>query len=527
MTNKTVRTRLAPSPTGFLHIGTLRTALYCYLLAKKHNGQFLLRIEDTDQKREVEGAVENLIQSLQSYNLNFDEGPEIGGPHEPYIQSQRLEIYNQVVDKLISEKKAYRCFCTPEELTQMREEQKLLKKAPMYDRRCRHLSDEEIQKNLDAGKPFVVRQAIRLNETIEFQDLVRGRMKFDSNTLDDHVLMKADGFPTYHLAGIVDDWKMNVTHIMRGEEWLPSTPKHIQLFQDLGADIPTYVHMPLILNQDGNKLSKRQNDVSANSYLEKGYDVDAIINFIAFLGWNPGDNREIFSLEELVQEFSLERLQKSGSIFDIDKLNWYNWQWRRKKFLASLSEVAKEIDPNVEITEPKKGHLNFEFKDIKNFEQFLQQKGQLLQTFLTNKPNLNTNTETLNLILATLEEKILKEPKTALQNIEFFLETPEVNSYNSEMILHEKMKITKDIAIQGLQASIDNLTPKDFQSPEQLKQKFIQIIKDENLKTGQVLWPARVALTNQETSPGVFEIAFVLGIDETIQRFKNTIQALS
>jgi glutamyl-tRNA synthetase len=522
MTNQTVRTRLAPSPTGFLHIGTLRTALYCYLLAKKHQGQFILRIEDTDQKREVEGAVENLINSLQSYKLNFDEGPQVAGPHAPYTQSQRLDIYNQVTNDLLKNKHAYRCFCTSEDLEKMREEQKLLKKPPMYDRRCRHLSEEEIQKNLDDNKSFVVRQAIPLNQTVEFKDAVKGRMKFDTNTLDDHVLMKADGFPTYHLAGIVDDWKMGITHIMRGDEWLPSTPKHVLLFQALGADIPTYVHLSLILNKDGTKLSKRKNDVSASSYLEKGYDVDAIINFIALLGWNPGDNREIFSLEELIQEFSLERLQKSGAIFDTDKLNWFNWQWRRRKYLKSITEIAQEMDSSVEIKEPKKGHLNFIFQSPQNNHQFMIQKGYILNNYLPAENHAQNDTQAL--VHSVLEDKILKEGDAALSNSSFFNQTP--TNYNTSLFLHEKMKIDSQVAIQALEACLQNLEEKDFTTPQSIKESFIKIIKDLGFKNGQVLWPTRVALTNEQFSPGVFDIAYVIGFTETINRFKNSIQQL-
>ncbi len=520
MTNKTVRTRLAPSPTGFLHIGTLRTALYCYLHAKKHNGQFILRIEDTDQKREVEGAVENLIHSLQSYNLNFDEGPDKGGPHAPYTQSQRLDVYNEVIQKLIEEKKAYRCFCTPEELDQMREEQKLLKKPPMYNRKCRHLSNEEIQSKMDSNTSFVVRQAIPLNETVEFMDVVKGRMKFDTNTLDDHVLMKADGFPTYHLAGIVDDWKMEITHIMRGDEWLPSTPKHILLFQSLGADVPTYVHLPLILNNDGTKLSKRKNDVSASSYIEKGYDIDAIINFIALLGWNPGDNREIFSLEELTKEFSLERLQKSGAIFDLDKLNWFNWQWRRRKYLEQITEIAKQIQPDVKINEPKKGHLNFDFSTPELNHSFLIKKGEILNNYLQK----DFNTEHDFLILAVLEDKILKDGDESVQEIEYFTETP--SNYNSDLFQHQKMKIDKEAARKALETVVNNLK-ESFTSPTDIKQNFVDLIKANNYKNGQILWPTRVALTNKEFSPGVFDIAYVIGYEETLKRLKKSIEALS
>lgn len=520
MTNQTVRTRLAPSPTGFLHIGTLRTALYCFLLAKKHQGQFILRIEDTDQKREVEGAVDNLINSLESYNLHFDEGPKVEGPHSPYTQSQRLDIYNEVSEKLLKDGNAYRCFCTSDELQAMREEQKLLKQPPMYNRKCRHLSPEEVQENLNQNKSFVVRQAIPLNQTVEFKDIVKGRMKFDTNTLDDHVLMKADGFPTYHLAGIVDDWKMEISHIMRGDEWLPSTPKHVLLFKSLGAEVPTYVHLPLILNADGTKLSKRKNDVSASSYIDKGYDVDAIINFIAMLGWNPGDNREIFSLEELIEEFSLDRLQKSGAIFDTDKLNWFNWQWRRRKYLQEITNIAKELDASVEISEPKKGHLNFVFTSTKTNHQFLIKKGEILSKLL---PDKERNESDL-LILSVLEDKILKDGEKALEDINYFKETP--NNYNPDLFVHERMKIDNATALKALQSSLENLSEESFESAAQIKQNFVDTIKKIDFKNGQVLWPVRIALTNQEFTPGLFEIAYAIGFEETKNRLQKSIDTL-
>ncbi|HLG25336.1 MAG TPA: glutamate--tRNA ligase, partial [Candidatus Gracilibacteria bacterium] len=297
-----VRTRFAPSPTGYLHVGGLRTALYSYLYARQNKGRFLLRIEDTDQKRYVEGAVESLINTLTTVGISFDEGPGVGGDHGPYIQSERTEMYREHAQKLIELKAAYPCFCTAERLVQMRERQTAAKKAPMYDRTCLNLSASEIEEKKKAGTPFVIRQKIPHGRKVQFKDHVRGVVSFETSTVDDQVLMKSDNFPTYHLANVVDDHFMQITHVIRGEEWLPSTPKHLLLYEAFGWTPPEYAHLPLLLNKDKSKLSKRQGDVSVESYLEKGYSKEALINFVALLGWHPGAGieKEIFSMEELI-----------------------------------------------------------------------------------------------------------------------------------------------------------------------------------------------------------------------------------
>jgi glutamyl-tRNA synthetase len=521
--NKKVRTRFAPSPTGYLHIGGLRTALYAYLYAKKNNGDFLLRIEDTDQSRLVQDSLQNIIDTLNWAGLEFDEGPGKEGPHGPYIQSERLELYQTAVQGLIEQGHAYRCFCTKERLDQMREEQMLMKKAPMYDRHCRYLSPEEIQEKIDSNTSFVVRQAIPLNRQLKFEDKIRGKMTFDTNTLDDHVLLKTDGFPTYHLAVVVDDHDMQITDVIRGEEWLPSTPKHLLLYEAFGYEPTTFAHLPLLLNKDRSKLSKRQNDVSTQSYIDKGYLKEALINFIALLGWNTSDNQEIYSFEELIEKFSLERVQKSGAIFDLDKLNWFNWQWKRNIHWNKLRAKAKELDPNCQIQETNKGPV---FNLSSNSTEFTNFRGSLLLTEVEKHldAKYKTNLEFLYKALITLEEKILKEPENINQLIDFYF-TENLN-YNKSLFSNEKMGVNNEVAKQAIAESIKDLTESDFESEKTLFDKFVQIIQKLNLKNGQVLWPVRIALTNEEFSPGVFEVAQVLGYQKTLTRLNQSIQNL-
>ncbi len=339
-----IRVRFAPSPTGYLHVGGLRTALYNFLFARKSGGKFILRIEDTDRARFVEGAVENLISTLRWAGLEYDEGPGIGGEFGPYVQSERTEIYKKHIDLLIENGTAYRCFCTPERLDQMRKAHDLNRGIPKYDRTCLRLSEKEIQDNVAEGKKFVVRMKVPDSTMVRFSDIIRGEVEFSSEQIDDQVLIKSDGYPTYHLANVVDDHLMQISHVIRGEEWLSSTPKHVLLYQFFGWDMPQFAHLPLLLNPDRSKLSKRQGDVAVEDYRAKGYLNEALVNFIALLGWNPGDDREIFAIDELEKEFSLEKVNKAGAIFNFEKLNWLNFQHLRRK---SDDEVVLHVEGEV------------------------------------------------------------------------------------------------------------------------------------------------------------------------------------
>ena len=489
-----IRTRFAPSPTGFLHIGGLRTALYNYLFARKNGGKFIFRLEDTDQKRFVEGAYENLIKMLEWAGLKFDEGPHIGGAHAPYIQSQRFELYKKFADELLQKGAAYRCFCTSERLLQMRKEQEEHKLAPKYDKHCAKLSADEIEKLLAGKTPFVVRQKIPDSGEVNFTDLVREDVTFKCETIDDQVLLKSDGFPTYHLANVVDDHAMEITHVIRGEEWLSSTPKHILLYKAFGWNPPHFAHLPLLLNKDKSKLSKRQGDVAVEDYKLKGYLPEAVVNFIALLGWHPGENetQEIFSVEELVEKFELKRVHKGGAVFDLEKLDWMNWQWRRRKFEAGAGEKTEKL--------------------LKLCAEFLP-------------PEWKKDEEFLKRCLVTVEEKLLQKPQDAQQYLAFYFKND--IAVPETLIINPKMKVDKDIAKKALEAVIKALGAFDnFADQEAIKTCLTSVISELNLKNGQVLWPTRSALTGEQFSPGVFEIIWALGKEKSIARLKKCLANL-
>lgn len=343
-----VRVRFAPSPTGYLHIGGLRTALFNYLFAKHNNGKFILRIEDTDQQRKIEGAVDNLLKTLKSFGLEYDEGPAVEGEYGPYFQSLRLDIYKKYIDRLLSQGDAYYAFETAEEIEEMRKHQLEQGAAQaMYDRSARNLTKEEAEDKIKSGIPYVIRLKVPLDSQVSFHDIIRGDVTIDTNLVDDQVLMKSDGYPTYHFANVVDDHLMGITHVIRGEEWLTSVPKHVLLYKAFGWEVPQMAHVPLILNPDRTKLSKRQGDVATEDFLKKGYLPEALINFIALLGWNPGEgeNREIYTLGELEKLFTLERVQTSGAVFNIEKLNWMNNQYQQQKRMneAGLKELDSKL----------------------------------------------------------------------------------------------------------------------------------------------------------------------------------------
>ncbi|PIT87772.1 MAG: glutamate--tRNA ligase, partial [Candidatus Magasanikbacteria bacterium CG10_big_fil_rev_8_21_14_0_10_40_10] len=344
------KTRFAPSPTGWLHIGSLRTALFAYLFAKKNNGIFLLRIEDTDRERYMEGGVENILHSLDWAKIKPDEGVALDangqtnqiGDNGPYIQSQRLEIYHKYIQELIDHDKAYYCFCSKERLDQLRADQQANNQPTGYDGQCRNLSLADARVRVQAGEKYVVRMKMPQDGTTKFNDLIRGQVEFQNNLIDDQVLLKADGYPTYHLAVVVDDHLMKITHIIRGEEWLSSTPKHILLYQMFGWTPPEFAHLSLLINEKKQKLSKRHGDVSVHDYIDKGYLPEALINFVAFLGWNPGDEREMFSLEELTKEFDFNKVSKSAAVFNMAKLDWYNGQYIRN---LNIDELTRRCLP--------------------------------------------------------------------------------------------------------------------------------------------------------------------------------------
>lgn len=483
-----MRTRFAPSPTGSLHVGGLRTALYSYLLAKQSDGQFFLRIEDTDQAREVAGAVDVILKGLEWANIAPDEGvvmvdgiPGEKGSKGPYFQSKRLPLYRQYVDELIVKGHAYPCFCTADRLEKMRNEQAEKHQAPMYDRQCLRLTKEDIAERLKNNEPHVIRLKVPHHETIEFDDDVRGRLSFKGHTIDDQVLLKSDSFPTYHMAHVVDDHLMETDLVLRGEEWLSSLPKHILLFRYLGWTPPRYAHVSLLLNKDKSKLSKRQNAVSVEEYIDKGYLPEALINFIAMLGWNPGTTQDLFTMQELIQAFSLDRVQKAGAIFDTEKLDWLQGQWMRK---LTVDEFVKRISPLVEAVHP-------EAADDADFEK----KAALIQ-----------------------------------ERITFFHEAPDMLGYfykvpaiNMELIASKKQKVEAADVPRYVNILMETLEPIDATNWNEatIEAASRAAIEKEGLKLGQLLWPLRAILTGREYSPGAFEVATVLGKEEVMKRVKG------
>ena len=484
-----MRTRFAPSPTGFLHVGGLRTALYSYLMAKKEtDGVFLLRIEDTDQERSVPGAIENIIQSLAWAGIQADEGVMLRkgeaaqvGRKGPYIQSERLDLYKKYAAELLASGSAYHCFCTSERLEQMREEQMKDKRAPMYDRLCMSLPKEEVERRLQAGDPYVLRMKIPRNQLIEFQDEIRGKVSFQGSVVDDQVLLKSDGFPTYHLAHVVDDHLMDIDLVIRGEEWLSSLPKHLLLFQYLGWNPPRYAHVPLLLNKDRSKLSKRQGSVAVEEYIAKGYLPEALINFLAMLGWNPGTTQELFSLPELIDAFEIDRIQKSGAIFDIEKLDWIQGQWIRR---LAPEEFAARIKPLVEA----------KYSDATSDKDFVE-KAKLIQ------------------------DRLLFFPE-APEMLSFLYEEPAVDK---DMLASEKQKVTKEILPEILQSLVETLESVSDWSLDNIKAALEKSLVTSTYKKGQILWPLRVALTGKPFSPGAYEVAAVLGRGATLKRLRKVL----
>lgn len=492
-----IRTRFAPSPTGYLHVGGLRTALYCYLFAKANKGKFILRIEDTDRERFVKGATESLIETLKWVGIEYDEGPD-KGKNGPYIQSKRFDIYKKYADELIEKGHAYYCFCTKERLSDLHKVQESKKQATMYDRHCANIPLKEAKNRVANGDPYVIRQKIPY-ENLKFKDLIRGNVQFDGKTVDDQVLVKSDGFPTYHLANVVDDHLMEITHVIRGEEWLPSTPKHIFLYKAFGWKMPEFAHIPLLLNEDRSKLSKRQGDVSVNDYIEKGYLREAITNFAALLGWHPGagEEKEIYSLKELEKLFSLDRVHKAGAIFNIQKLDWFNWQWQRRL----LEEQAAK--------EPKKERSALLL--------------QICEKYL--KPELKKDKDLLHRALLSTEEKVLKEPKNINENIEYFFT---IRDYDKLLLTHEKMNVDFSQAKASLtiaQEALQKISDEDW-TQEKIKEALLKEVEKAGIKNGQLLWPIRSAITGMQFSAGAFETLWTIGKKESLERIEKAIQKL-
>ena len=480
-----VRVRFAPSPTGFLHVGGLRTALYNYLFAKNRNGQFVLRIEDTDQSRKVEGAVENLIATLDWAGIRFDEGPGRGGDCGPYVQSERLSIYREHAEKLVDQGNAYYCFCTPQRLEEVRKRQTAMKLAPSYDRHCRDLPASETQRKRESGESCVIRMKVPVGGETTFDDIIRGKVTIANKVLDDQVIIKSDGFPTYHLAVVVDDHLMKISHVIRGEEWLSSTPKHVMLYGYFGWALPQFAHLPLLLNPDKSKLSKRQGDVAVEEYRAKGYLKEALVNFVAFLGWNPGDEREIFSLEDLVREFSLERVGKAGAVFNVEKLNWMNFQHLRQKPDAEVLAMLKEYLGS----QSTAGQNNFSDAYLLEVIGAMRERANFVREFVEKSP--------------------------------YFFEAP--SSYDPAVA----RKRWKPETPGYLKQYLDALGKVEHPRKEDYESALKQVVDSLNVSPGTLIHPIRLAVSGMGTGPGLYEILGILGKEEVVRRLNKAIESLS
>ena len=480
---KKVRTRFAPSPTGYMHIGNLRTALFEYLIAKHEGGDFILRIEDTDQGRLVEGATDIIYDTLRTVGLKHDEGPDVGGDHGPYVQSERLPMYKAYAEQLVELGGAHYCFCSEEEIERQRKEADSLGISFKYDDPCKHISLEEAKARVAAGEPYVIRQTINNVGETYFDDEVYGRIEFDTDVLDESVLIKSDGFPTYNFANIIDDHQMEITHVVRGNEYLSSTPKYNLIYEAYGWDIPTYVHVPPVMKDEHHKLSKRNGDASFQDLVAKGYLPEAILNYIALLGWSPETEQEIYTLDELIKVFNISRISKSPAIFDIDKLTWMNGVYLRNMDLDQYYDLVKPY-----------------------LEEAIHSKVDLRSVARILQPRVDT--------LAQIKE-----------SVDFIDELPE---YDCAMYIHKKMKTTLEISLRSLNAAREALAALDDWSEEEtIHDLLLSLPKQLEMKNGQVLWPVRTAITGKQFTPGgAIEIAHILGKEETLKRIDRGIAKL-
>ena len=478
-----VRTRFAPSPTGRMHVGNLRTALYTYLIAKHEGGDFILRIEDTDQERYVEGAVDIIYRTMEKTGLIHDEGPDKDGGYGPYVQSerQRSGIYMEYAKKLVEKGEAYYCFCTQERLDSLKKNVNG-EEIMAYDKHCLGLSKEEVEANLKAGMPFVIRQNNPKEGTTTFHDDIYGDISVDNSELDDMVLIKSDGYPTYNFANVVDDHLMGITHVVRGNEYLSSSPKYNRLYEAFGWEVPVYVHCPTITNEEHKKLSKRSGHSSFEDLLEQGFLTEAIVNFVALLGWSPAGNQEFFTLEELVKEFDYHNMSKSPAVFDMTKLRWMNGEYLKKM----------EFDP------------------------FYAQAEPYLKAAITKPLDLKK-------IAAMVKTRIEVFPDIAAQ-VDFFEALPE---YDPEMFVHKKMKTTKETSLETLKEVLPLLEAQEDYSNDALYETLAGYVAEKGVKTGFVMWPIRTAVSGKQIKEAAAtEIMEVLGKEESLERIRKGIALL-
>ncbi len=478
-----IRTRFAPSPTGYMHIGNLRTALYEYLIAKKSGGKFILRIEDTDQERFVEGATEVIYKTLKMAGLKHDEGPDIGGAYGPYIQSERRGSYLEYARKLVDLGGAYYCFCSKERLAAVKEENEKEGKIYKYDRHCFSLNKQEIDRKLADGESFVIRQKMPDSGSTSFEDAVYGTITVDNNELEDQVLIKSDGLPTYNFANVIDDHLMGITHVVRGNEYLSSTPKYNLLYQAFGWEIPTYVHVSTIIKPDGHKMSKRSGDPSFEDLVSMGYLIEAVLNYVALLGWSPGTTQEIFSLNELEQAFDIHGISKSPAVFDTNKLNWMNGEYIRKMTPEAFHQAASPY-----------------------YGKELISSG--IDTFRISR------------LLQLRTEVLYNIPGS----IDFFAALPD---YDISLYENKKMKTNIDNSLENLKAVLPVLHGITEWENNTIYSTLTEFAQSQGIKNSQVLWPIRTALSGKDVTPGgATELAEILGKDEALKRITTGIEKL-
>ena len=478
-----VRTRFAPSPTGYMHVGNLRTALYAYLTAKSMGGKMILRIEDTDQERQVEGAVDIIYNTMRDTGLLWDEGPDIGGPVGPYVQSERMGIYKEYALKLVAAGAAYFCFCDKERLEEVRELQKASGIAPQYDSHCRNLTPEEVQAKLDAGVPYVIRQKVPLEGTTTFDDVVYGSITVENSTLDDQVLLKADGFPTYNFANVVDDHLMGITHVIRGSEYLSSSPKYNLLYEAFGWEIPTYMHCPPVMKDATHKLSKRNGDASYQDLVEQGYLKEAILNYILLLGWSPKGEKEVFSLQEMIDAFDIHGISKSPAIFDTVKLRFLNGEYIRALTPEQFHDMA----------------LPWIRKGVK-------------------REDVDTG------LIASLLQPRCEVLGDIPEQLDFI---DELSDYSNELYVSKKMKTNEETSLEVLRQILPVMEAMDDFSDEAVHTAMFDLIAKLGVKNGYLLWPLRIALSGKQFTPGGgVEIAAILGKEESLKRLKKGIEKL-
>lgn len=486
-TGKGVRVRFAPSPTGGPHVGNIRTAIYDWLLARGSGGAFVIRVEDTDQGRKIEGAIDELLDALAWLGIEWDEGPDVGGPHEPYVQSERLDLYHDAIASLIEKGAAYRCYCTPERLSEMREQQQRDKRQIGYDRLCKGLSEAERGEREAAGLPSVVRFAMPSEGVTRLDDIVRGEVSFENGLVDDFVMLKGDGFPTYHLANVVDDHMMEITHVLRAEEWLPSAPRHLQVYASLGWTPPTFAHLPVILAPDRSKLSKRHGATSIMEYREQGYIAQALVNFLTLLGWSLDDKTEIMSSSELTKNFSLERVSRSGALFDAEKLAWMN------------------------------GHYIREMSDEDLADALLKYWGRYPVDGIPGSPD-----RAVVVKIAPLVKERLKTLADAAPLVRFFF--ADQVRYEVEDLVQKRMDVpgTK-VALGRALVVLQDLPAFDTES---IETSLRALAEDLGIKVGQLLGSIRIATTGLKVAPPLFETLEILGSERCLKAIGTAAEQL-